>query len=579
MTSLLGLHWLREHADNNRDLRHIEAMQYPSIKLFKNVWDNRETSAAILSVLPRNSYILARDHALSEQKEQMWSKPVEHGIYHANEWANKVKSGVYTLPLDRTFFLGINEPNADSGDRNAIDLYTEAFLERLRVHGLRGGGFNFSTGHPRTVDGTPNTQPDYGVFERSHQAIVRGRHIGVLHIYGTGAVPCAPGHFDRLKACTWQDVEWVVGEFGVDEHVIGGGEHAGFHKYFKDRLNDYCGWLDTAIMGVNDPRIHSYQVFTHDFSHPWSSFDIRPIRDALERYEWQHIRQQPSKPPVTTPSVPAGKTAKLYVNVRDGANLRTSPGGGDVLIAVPFTTIVEVSGYANGTDGWTWARSRYEGYTGYIRGDLLSVTQLQPTPDLELPPPPAPQSGGILDPLVLEAIVLTESNGSGFHNLRLKIRLEGHLLTGPTWGNPSVFTRHFSRDTQNKLLEYFRRSEGEPWIMYHESQEMEWQAFEFARSLDAAAALRCTSMGAGQVMGFNARRVGYQSPLAMFEAFQRGEIPQMMAVVNYCLSDAELTAAIARKDWDEIVRRYNGKGLEHIYTPRLLANYKKVGGK
>lgn len=296
MTSKLGMHWLREHPDNNRDLAHVERMQYRSIKLFKPAWDNPGFCRDLLTVLPRDAYILARDHDLSEQKEDMWRDAEGAGANHADQWIQKVRNGQYHLPTDRTFFLGINEPDATHGDRDKIDRYNSAYLRRLQAAGLRGGAFNFSTGHPRTVDGTPNTPADYSVFERSHWAIVEGHHIGVLHIYGTGAVPCAPGHYDRLEACTWQDVEWVVGEFGVDEHVIGGGEHAGFHSYFNGRLNDYCGWLDTAIMGINDPRIHSYEVYTHDFSHPWGSFDIRPIRDALEGYTWQHMTAPPAKP-------------------------------------------------------------------------------------------------------------------------------------------------------------------------------------------------------------------------------------------------------------------------------------------
>lgn len=294
--SKLGLHWMRNHPDLF-DPEHIEAMQYKSVKLFEWHWNNRDACREMLAVLPRDSYILARDHPLSEQKGDMWADPVGTGTRHANEWAEKVRQGNVHTPLDRTFFLGINEPDATNGDRNAIDLYTATFLDRLKVHGLRGGAFNFSTGHPRTVDGSGSTLADYSVFERSHQAIVRGRHIGVLHIYGTANAPCAPGHYDRLKACPWQDVEWVVGECGADEHVVGGGNHDGYLISMSDNPARYCAWLDELIIGINDPRIHSYQVFTYDFSHPWSSFNVREIRHALEGYQWRHTQQ--STPPAT----------------------------------------------------------------------------------------------------------------------------------------------------------------------------------------------------------------------------------------------------------------------------------------
>lgn len=311
MTSKLGLHWIRVHPDNH-DLSHIEKMQYRSAKLFEWHWNNRDACRDLLTVLPGDAYILARDHPMSEQKQDMFANPEGTGTRHANEWAIKVATGNVHTPHDRTFFLGINEPDATTGDRNAIDLYTTAFLNRLRVHGLRGGAFNFSTGHPRTVDGTGATHADYTVFERSHQAIVQGHHIAVAHIYGTANVPCAPGHYDRLKACAWQDVEWIVGECGADEHVIGGGNHDGYLRTLG-ASDAYCRWLDDFILGIGDPRIHSYQVFSYDFSHPWDSFDIRPIRPHLEAYRWQHVTAPPPTRPVKThlPSISVPPTPEV----------------------------------------------------------------------------------------------------------------------------------------------------------------------------------------------------------------------------------------------------------------------------
>jgi len=313
MKSKLGMHWLRYHPEG-RDLDHIAKMQYRSVKLFEWSWNNRDFCRDLLAVLPADAYILARNHPLSEQKSDMFSDPIGTGIRHARDWADKVHSGQCFLPTDRTFFLGINEPDATTGDRNAIDRYTATFLSELRKNGLRGGAFNFSTGHPRTVDGTGNTTADYTVFEQSHRAIVEGHHIAVAHIYGTAALACVPGHYDRLKACQWPDVEWVIGECGIDEHVVGGGQHIGYQGPFAGHLNDYCPWLDTLILGINDARIHSYQVFTYDFSHPWGSFDIRPIRDALESYQWRHMVIIP--PPVDVGPTPPVQSGKLILPVQ-----------------------------------------------------------------------------------------------------------------------------------------------------------------------------------------------------------------------------------------------------------------------
>ena len=401
MTHKLGMHWLRYHQDKH-DLEHIERMQYPSIKPFQWMWNNAGFCADLLTVLPGDSYILARDHPLSEQKAEMWADPKGTGQRHADEWAEKVRSRQYHLPVDRTFFLGINEPDATNGDRGAIDTYNVSYLTRLQQHGLRGGAFGFSTGHPRTVDGTPNTPADYSVFESSHAAIVRGHHIAVAHIYGTTAVPLAPGHYDRLTACNWTDVQWVIGEFGIDEYVIGGGEHVGFHGGYEGRLDEYCRWLDYAIMGIEAifPFIHSYQVFTFDFSHPWDTFDVRTIREALEAYQWQHgeggtVTEPDDKPYETNlPFVLNGKSEPVaIVDAPAGANIRSGPGlEFPILGAEPYGEAMKIIGRNSEGDWWQVDMPHAQ---GWVYGMVVKVQNTANVPVVKVDAlPPVPQPAG-----------------------------------------------------------------------------------------------------------------------------------------------------------------------------------------
>ncbi|MDI9548423.1 MAG: N-acetylmuramidase domain-containing protein, partial [Chloroflexota bacterium] len=115
------------------------------------------------------------------------------------------------------------------------------------------------------------------------------------------------------------------------------------------------------------------------------------------------------------------------------------------------------------------------------------------------------------------------------------------------------------------------------WAIHTGSQADEWRAFELAGRLDYRAAVESISMGRPQIMGFNHARVGYPTAEAMFAAFARrqdGEAAQIIAMLNYMLSDAELVRAIRQRDWREIARRYNGSGSVETYSPLLEAAWR-----
>lgn len=293
----------------------------------------------------------------------------------------------------------------------------------------------------------------------------------------------------------------------------------------------------------------------------------------------------PSASPAPAPApqpTPTPAQGRLYVSAPAGLFLRMlSNAQSTGIVLAPYAASVEQIGRNAAGD---WAQVTYGGLTGWMALQYLSATPPPPGTSVSTPPVPPPTApivpvSGALDPLLLEAIMLTEAGGTGFENGRLKIRLEAHLLLGATFGNPSAFTPYFQFNADNFLIAHYRSDAAAPWIAYHDSQGDEWAAFTFACKLDIAAAMRCISMGAGQVMGFNAQRVGYPSPVAMFNAFERSEIAQVLAVVNYCLTDPGLVRAIASRDYTTIARDYNGVGLESTYASLLIANYKKVGGQ
>lgn len=96
-----------------------------------------------------------------------------------------------------------------------------------------------------------------------------------------------------------------------------------------------------------------------------------------------------------------------------------------------------------------------------------------------------------------------------------------------------------------------------------------------AMALDVAAAVRATSWGLGQIMGFNSGKVGYSTIDEMISAFADGEDAQLMAVARYCVAVPAAAAALRRLDWLGFKNAYNGTGANPEYVPRLVHAYER----
>jgi len=192
------------------------------------------------------------------------------------------------------------------------------------------------------------------------------------------------------------------------------------------------------------------------------------------------------------------------------------------------------------------------------------------------PTPPAPQSppSGIVDPLVLEAILAIESGGAGFGpDGRVKIRFEAHIFEAQI-DNAEVFAQSFRYGkpawTGQKM------GIGAAWLPIHTgAQATEWQAYNSATYIDPEAAAKSISMGAAQIMGFNHARIGYPSAQAMLQAFRNPNV-QVIGFLNFLLSDAALWQAVRKHDWREIAARYNGAGNVDVYSKLLADKYDEL---
>lgn len=96
-----------------------------------------------------------------------------------------------------------------------------------------------------------------------------------------------------------------------------------------------------------------------------------------------------------------------------------------------------------------------------------------------------------------------------------------------------------------------------------------------AAEIDADIALRSTSWGLGQVMGFNAGAAGYRTARAMVEAFAEDEENHLLAMVKFIIANG-LDDEIRRHDWAGFARGYNGSGYaKNQYDTKLAAAFAK----
>lgn len=152
-----------------------------------------------------------------------------------------------------------------------------------------------------------------------------------------------------------------------------------------------------------------------------------------------------------------------------------------------------------------------------------------------------------IEPAVAAAVLVAESSGTGYgENGQLKIRFETHIF----------------EDYTNKTVSNS-----------HRNQAAEYDAFERAKAIDETAAYKSISMGAAQIMGFNAESVGYGNAKEMFEAFQASETKQLMGLFEFVRVRPVLVKAARDKDWETFARHYNGPGYRRYAYHIKLATY------
>lgn len=500
-----------------------------------------------------NAIHVYRNHPLSEQHDDLWSNPVGTAVRHASTWQHELrirrdeaKRRKLTLPpMEQTSVLGINEPVIELFPRqedgsnydewlamvrqraHLLDLYMSTWVWECVKYGQPCHVGNFSGGQPANL--RPGEYATYDWFPKTRAAMEATRGMSALAVHEYWDVPGPNENPDwwtyRFFHCDWAIDTIDVLETGVDR-AIRSHQYEGTRGY-AGHMNGqaYVRQLATYMRGcLRDSRFRCATPFTLDGDKMWESFWIDPILDemtALSREMQQAVASH--NPP----------------NV--GGNSPSVPGAG---------------------------HKAYLPHVGNQQSNSNSGSNPQPSPEVEPPKKNAMSSNsGAIDPLVLEAIIKVESGGQAYGpDGRPLIRFEAHIF--------------LARQGHNR----FRHNTDKPWTgqqvlldgwrdIHTGSQQDEYNAFEIARAANARAAYESISVGLGQIMGFNHARIGYPSAEAMYNAFARSEAAQVIGLINFFLSDPQLTQAARSKDWRTIARLYNGPGDVDRVAPLLQRTY------
>lgn len=163
--------------------------------------------------------------------------------------------------------------------------------------------------------------------------------------------------------------------------------------------------------------------------------------------------------------------------------------------------------------------------------------------------------------VALRAVIEVESNGYGFSTATGKLIIQFE---------PSWFKRTYA--------EWKKADKNSTWINNGVSdQTVEWLAFNSAYKLSPAAAMKSTSIGMMQVMGFHYALLGFRTVGEIWDFAKVSEANQLELGIRFIKSNKKLDAALKAKEWATFAYYYNGQSYRKFkYDTRLASAYKKI---
>ncbi|MBM9595882.1 N-acetylmuramidase domain-containing protein [Roseitranquillus sediminis] len=168
---------------------------------------------------------------------------------------------------------------------------------------------------------------------------------------------------------------------------------------------------------------------------------------------------------------------------------------------------------------------------------------------------------------MIKAVTAVEARGSGFiKNTDMPcILFEGHWFHKFTRGAYDNHYPHLSYAKWTK--QHYKGGRGE----YDRLLEA------ITVSDDPDPALRSTSWGLFQIMGFNHEMAGHATVREFVNAMAESEGNQLKAFVSFVEAEPELAESLRSQQWSDFASRYNGPGYKkNQYDTKLAAEFSRA---
>lgn len=180
-----------------------------------------------------------------------------------------------------------------------------------------------------------------------------------------------------------------------------------------------------------------------------------------------------------------------------------------------------------------------------------------------------------IEPALLKAVQIVEAAGrDGFlSDGRPQILFEGHIMY-----------KEFHKKFPDKDLDYFcKRFSTVFYPKWDKSKYFgglgEYKRLELANEIDEECALKATSWGMFQIMGFNHNLCGCKDVFDFVHKMSESHEKQL-ELMYYFMNNSGCLKELKEKDWAGFAKKYNGPGYaQNAYDQKLRNAYENFKNK